>query len=128
MIRLDRQKIKQIVNYLLVGATSAVVELLLFQLLYGYFTLGVVISNVSAVLLATALNFVLNGVVTFKSSSNIYRSIVLYVILFLCNMGFTTFAIGFLVNMGIASPLAKISTQICVVIWNFFLYKKVVFK
>lgn len=119
---------KQIVAYLLVGAGTALFELLVFTILFHRLGLSVAISNVTAVVLATALNFILNGTVTFKGSSNLLRSVFLYCLLFAFNTIFSTLTIGFLVSLGVPGVVSKFFTMICIVIWNFFLYKRVVFK
>ena len=56
------------------------------------------------------------------------RSMVLYVVLLAFNIAFSTFAIGWLVGVGAEPAVAKVFTQGCVVVWNYFLYNKVVFK
>lgn len=121
------QNIRQIASYLLVGASTALVELALFQILYLFTPMGVVESNLIAVFVSTACNFALNGTVTFKTSSNMLRSVVLYVALFLFNTAFSTFTIAALVGLGVHSFIAKVCTMACIVLWNFVLYKKVVF-
>lgn len=122
-----QKTVRQIIVYLAVGGGTALLELALFELLYEVLRLDVAPSNVTAVLIATATNFILNGKVTFGGSHNIVRSVVLYMLLFLFNLCFTTWAIGALVGLGIHSAAAKIMTQICVTIWNYVLYRKVVF-
>jgi len=124
----SKNTFKQIAIYLAVGAGTALLELAIFELFYEIMHLNIVFSNVFAVLIATATNFIFNGLVTFKGSHNIMRSVFLYILLFVFNMCFTTWVIGELVKLGIHSALAKIGTQICVTIWNFILYRKVIFK
>lgn len=85
-------------------------------------------SNVAAVAVATLCNFLLNRSFTFRSGSNPIRSMVLYVALLAFNTAFSTFAIGWLVGVGAEPAVAKVLTQGCVVVWNYFLYNKVVFK
>lgn len=104
------------------------IELVLFQTFYSVLAVDVSLSNIFAVLIATAYNFLVNRTVAFKSSSNLARSIVLYTLLFLVNLTITTVAITAMVNVGVNSILAKILMQACVVCWNFVLYRKVVFK
>lgn len=118
---------RQAIAYVAVGGGTALLELVVFQGLYALSPLGVVGSNVIAVIIATICNFVLNGTTTFKTCSNWIRSAILYTLLFLFNTTFSTLTIGWLINAGAPSLMAKLSTMICIVVWNFFLYKKVVF-
>lgn len=66
---------KQGIGYLLVGCGSALIELGLFQVLYGLIGLNVSIANIVAVVCATAFNFLTNQRVTFKSALNPVQSL-----------------------------------------------------
>lgn len=103
-------------------------ELAIFQSLLLLFNVNVSISNIIAVAVSTVFNFAMNGMVTFKESSNLPRSVVLYLLLFFFNTIFSTTVITTLVNSGTPPLIAKIITMACIVLWNFILYKKVVFK
>lgn len=118
---------RQGIAYILVGGGTALLELGLFQLLFELLKLPLAVSNVSATVVATAVNFLLNRNVTFKSTSNPVRSLVLYIVLFGANMAISTFMIGTLVGLGLPSAVAKLIMQACVVVWNFVLYRKVIF-
>lgn len=122
-----RSTITQILQYLGIGVGTALLELGLFELLFEILHIDIVVSNVIAVIVATTVNFLLNGTVTFRGSSNFLRSVILYILLFLFNLFFTSTAISLLVEAGVNSAIAKVATQICVTIWNFILYRKVVF-
>lgn len=114
--------------YLVVGFSSAGIELVLFQLLYEFLGLPVEVSNVIAVVTSTTFNFVMNYNVTFKTAKNPVRSLVLYLLLFAFNTTFSTLTISALVSAGLHSMLAKLFTMACIVSWNFILYRKVIFK
>lgn len=103
-------------------------EVVLFQALFLLTPVGVAAANIIAVIVATACNFALNGTVTFKQSSNFLRSAVLYLLLFCVNTTFSTTVISIAVAGGIPSLLAKIFTMGCIVVWNYVLYKKVIFR
>jgi putative flippase GtrA len=118
---------KQGIAYVLVGGGTALLELGLFQLLFELMKLPLAVSNVSATVVATAVNFLLNRNVTFKSTSNPVRSLVLYIMLFGANMAISTLMIGVLVGLGLPSAAAKLLMQACVVVWNFVLYRKLIF-
>ena len=85
-------------------------------------------ANVTAVVVSTVFNFLVNRNVTFKSTSNPLRSLVLYLILFALNTTFSTVAISLLAAHGVYPLVAKVCTMACIVLWNFVLYKKVIFK
>jgi putative flippase GtrA len=115
-------------RYLLVGGSTALLELLLFQALFSFTALSAAVANVIAVLVATLTNFLLNRSFTFKSTSNPFKSMVLYALLFAFNVTFSSSVIQLIVDAGGISWVAKLITMVCIVSWNFFLFKKVVFK
>lgn len=120
---------QQGVRYIIVGVCCAAIELAVFQGMYTLTSIGVEASNVVAIFTSTAVNFVLGRNFTFKSTGNPVRSLVLYLILFAFNTVFTTLAMGFLVNtLGFNSVLSKMATMVCVTLWNFVLYRTVIFK
>lgn len=123
----DASILRQGVKYVLVGGGSALLELGLFQVLYEIVGLALAPSNVTATVVATAANFLLNRTVTFNSTSNPARSVALYITLFVCNTLLSTFVISALVGQGIPSAVAKVCMQCAVVVWNFVLYRKVIF-
>lgn len=101
---------------------------MLFQLLYYLAGWSVAVANVTAVATATVCNFLLNRGFTFQSTSNPVRSAVLYGVLFAFNTCFSTVVISLLVGQGIDATLAKLATMVCIVCWNYVLYRKVVFR
>ena len=123
----QKSLVRQGLSYVLVGGTSALLELGVSQLCYAFFHLDHTIANPIAAVVAMIYNFTLNRNLTFKSSSNPARSAVLYLLLWAFNLFVTTTVIGFLLNAGVHSAVAKLLTQAMVVCWNFFLFRKVIF-
>lgn len=126
--REDDRIAAQGVKYLLVGGSSAVLELVLFELLYAVAGLPVAAANVPAVLVATACNYLLHRTFTFGSTRRTGRSLVLYLVLFVANMAISTVAIAWLISLGVPSAIAKVVLQACVATWNFFIMRSVVFR
>ena len=125
---MGKERIFQSAKYLLVGGSTALLELMLFWLLCLFTADNLVLSNIIAVLTATCANFLLNGKLTFQGSSNMLRSAVLYTLLFLFNLAFSTITINALGASPIPPVVVKAFTQACIVVWNFILYRKVVFR
>lgn len=125
---MNQHSVKQILIYLAVGLSTALLEFILFELLFHFTHVGVVFSNIIAVIVATLTNFALNGKVTFKNTSNMLRSGILYLLLFIFNMVFSSTAISIAVEYGIPESVIKLTTMVCIVLWNYVLYKKLVFK
>lgn len=127
-LHLASEDIKRIARYLTVGGGTALLELVLFQVLYYLAGWDVAVANVCAVITATLCNFLLNRGFTFKSTANPVRSAVLYVILFAFNTCFSTTVIALLVAHAFNATLAKLITMACIVCWNYVMYHKVIFK
>lgn len=125
---IGKERIIQVLKYLLVGGSTALLELMLFWLLCLFTANNLVLSNIIAVITATCANFLLNGKLTFQGSSNMLRSAMLYALLFLFNLAFSTCTINALGSTAIPPVVVKALTQACIVTWNFILYRKVVFR
>lgn len=117
------------IKYLLVGGSSTVIEVVVFQLLLSLTPAGVAPSNIIALVVSTGFNFALNRNFTFRSSTNPFRSLVLYLILFAFNTLFTTVLLSILIDdLGWKAVLAKLLGIACTTLWNFVLYRTVIFK
>lgn len=127
-MKLTKEDVARIAKYLFVGGSSALLELVLFQVLYAVCGWQIAVSNVCAVVVATAYNFLHNRSWAFGQSGNPTRSVILYLLLFAFNTTFSTTAISVLVAHGAPSVAAKLFTQVCIVLWNYVLYRKVIFK
>lgn len=119
---------KQFFKYLLVGGSTAIFELMLYTFLRRVICLELSLSNVIAVVIATVLNFIINKGWAFNTVSNLPRSVMLYLILFLLNTYFSTNAIILMVKLGVLDIIAKLFTMCAITMWNFVIYRKVVFK
>lgn len=114
-------------RYLLVGGSSAALELAIFWTLSSPLDVDVRVSNVIAVLVATVCNFLMNRQWTFKASSHWVRSAVLYLTLWSLNLVFTTSVIAYADAQGLNATVVKIGTMAIITLWNFWLFRKVVF-
>jgi len=119
--------LKQGLRYVIVGTSSFALEFLLFAVLHEAASLHVVLSNVLALTGAAVYNFIMSRSWTFKSTSSLLRSVILYLLLFFWNQFFSSWVIVFLMEQGLNAMIAKIITMAIIVCWNFILYRKVVF-
>ena len=119
---------KHFVTYLIIGGTTALLELIVFQALITFLNFDVAIANVIALIASTAANFCLNGYVNFKLTSNPIKAAIKYLILFAANMTFTTFTVKFFSDLGAIPLVIKIITMAMMITWDFFLYEKVIFR
>lgn len=122
-----KSNIIQFSKYIIIGATSALCELMLFTI-FQIIGMSIFISNISSVIISTIINYLLNKFWAFKSQTRSIKSLVLYIGLFIFNITFSSQFIVILSNVGVKSIVAKFISMILITCWNFILYKKVVFK
>lgn len=127
-MNINKDMRKQFIKYILVGGSTAAFELGVFTILRRAAHMDVAPANVIAVIMSTSLNFALNRGWAFKAASNLSRSIILYLILFFFNMTFTTSAISIMVGWNVPDIFAKLITMGMVTIWNYVIYRKIIFK
>ncbi|MBP3223485.1 MAG: GtrA family protein [Actinomycetaceae bacterium] len=119
---------KQALWYLFVGGSSAVIEYVLFLCIFHLFDVSLLIANGVAVVTATVYNYILSSQVTFRGARHPVWSLISYLVLWVVNFFLSTYMISLMLLIGIPSWIAKGGMQVCVAVWNFFLYKFVVFR
>ncbi len=125
----DRERVIQFAKYLAIGGGTYLLEVALYALFYYQVHLSAPLAKFPANALSAAINFTLNGKLAFRGVSNLPRAIVLYICLYLLNLVFQMAAISLLVDhWNVPALAANIVTQTCVVIWNFILYRQVIFR
>lgn len=122
-----RKTLGQLVKYGSVSFTQTFVELGAFAVFRMFF--GFSVANVIAIVCSATYQFFMNRNLTFKSSSNIVRSGVLFVLMWCWNLAFSTGVIALLSgDFGWDQNLAKFLTMGCQAVWGFLLSKHVIFK
>lgn len=118
----------QVVGYFGVSATQTVLEFAVFTVLHLVHLPDPIPSALSIVCSGT-YNFAMNRNLTFKSTSNLPRSVVLFVLLYLWNFVFLQLMLGVLPgNFGWDPLVVKLFTMACQGVWGFLLSKFVIFR
>ena len=87
------------------------------------------IANAVAIVLSASYNFLMNRNVTFKSSSNFTRSVILFITLWAWNYLFGSTMLTWLPqNLGWNAILVKFLTMGCQFAWGYPLCKHVIFR
>ncbi len=115
-------------RYLLVGFSSAALELAIFAILFNLLSIDVRLANIIALLCSTLFNYIMSSRWTFKVQGFKTRSIVYYLLLFFFNQVFSTLMIVWLIELSWAPIVAKLFTMACIVTWNFIIYRTVIFR
>jgi putative flippase GtrA len=100
----------------------------IFIVLDALLGVDVRIATMISLACSTVFNFFMSRAYTFRAVSSLARSLILYLLLFVFNQAFSAFAIVWLIDTGLPSIAAKIVTMGCIVLWNFILYRRVVFR
>ena len=127
----DKEQRNQFIRYVCVGGSSFLMELALFWVLSRVFerhSYGVVIANALAITFAFWFCFLLNRIWSFKSNARVGKQLLYYALLFAFNLAFSSTVIWvFDEFFGINPMIIKVLVMGCIVLWNFVLYRKVIY-
>lgn len=118
------QSLREVFSYFLVSFSQTFVEFGAFALLQ-ILALPAPIPSAGSIIVSGSWNFMLNRNITFKSTSNYARSVILFVLLYCWNFIFLNLMLGILPW---DPMLIKLFTMACQGIWGFLLCKFVIFK
>jgi putative flippase GtrA len=120
---------RQFFRYLLVGGSSFLLEYGAFYILLTIYQVNYLIANSIVYSILAVIGFVLNRLWTFRSKKQVTRQIVLYLGLLIFNFLASNVMLYILSGQLQISPLwAKIAVMVIVVLWNFVIYKKVIYR
>ena len=120
---------RQFYRYLLVGGSSFLLEYGLFYILLELHNVNYLIANSIVYSTVSAINFALNRLWTFRSTNNLSLQISLYLSLLMFNFIASNVLLYILTGQLLIPPLwSKFCVMVMVVLWNFVLYKKVIYR
>jgi putative flippase GtrA len=119
---------RQFCRYLLVGGFSFLLEYGAFYLLLEFYDVNYLVANSIVFITVTAINFALNRLWAFRSKKNLRRQISLYLSLLMFNFIASNLMLYILTGQLTIPPLwSKIGVMVMVVLWNFVIYKKIIY-
>jgi len=119
----------QFIKYIASGLLSAAAEYSLLIILTEYAGLWYLISNSIGYITGFWLSFLLNRFWSFKSRENFLKQLMLYSILFVINFILTNALMYLLTSyFGILYMVSKIFVMGAVVMWNFIIFKKIIYR
>ena len=123
------EMIGQAIRYLITGFSSAAIEFSLLILCKDVLSLTVVISNSIALTIVFWFNYLMNRKWSFKSTTSLKKQLPMYLALFVFNLAASDFIMHLLTSrLSLYYLLAKVFAIAAVMTWNFFLYRKVIYK
>lgn len=123
-------KYKEVLNYIIFGVLTTVVNWIVFQLCIEIFSMNWSIANVIAWIFAVIFAYVTNRIIVFQSSSpHVIKELLLFVQFRLISLILEMLIMFVLIEMISFEPFAsKIVTSVVVVIANYIFSKAVIFR
>lgn len=123
---------KHFKKYLVAGFTAFFVDFFIFRTMYITFSLDLKLSTFCGIIAGFITSFLLQKFWSFKGSQSKKAShqLIIYAFLTIINTAFTEIVIKEAENLGIkhGAELGKIFATGIIVIWNYIIFKLVVFK
>ncbi len=119
----------RIAKYLIVGASSVLVEYIIFVTLHYVFKLNIPIANVIGFSGGFIYSFFMNRGVVFTEGKDgsARKQIVIYLVLALFNLMISTLLVTY-ISRYIPAYITKILVSGFIAVYNYILYRKVIFK
>lgn len=129
----EYQKYKEIINYIVFGGLTTVVNVIVYFIFSRLFNVNEMISNEIAWILSVLFAYVTNKIFVFESKTKNIKQIIKEIISFFgCRLLSGGIDIGLFALMikrlGINDGISKIITQILVIIINYVFSKLIIFR
>lgn len=116
-------------RYLITGSISFIIEYSLFYVLYVILDVWYLLANTIVYIIAFWFGFLMYKFWAFKVKGNTKRQLILYLILFAFNIFAVTGMMYLFSDIAGISPLiSKVMVMFVIVMWNFTIYRKVIYK
>lgn len=126
---IGEKSIGQFVRYLVVGFSTFFLEYFLFFMLFRVIGLDDLIANSISITIVFWFNFLMNRFWSFKSKERLLKQVLQYAVLFVFNITFSNVFMYVMSDfVGISPLISKVLVMGLIVMWNFVLYKKVIYR
>jgi putative flippase GtrA len=122
---------KPVVRYVVVGVSSLAVDYSILLVLFHIFGVNVAIASIIAMVCGLVVNFMLNKLWSFKAEGGAKQSVkqaVLYGTLVVINLAFTSWFASYMLTFHIGPEISKLVSTATITLWNYALYKVLIFK
>lgn len=121
----------EIIKFIIVGGISFLLDYVVFLLLYSAGNVDVRVSGMVSFALAFIVSFFLQKQWTFhhqKQSKQLQVQLIATIALAICNLFIAAFITKLLIDSGLPASLARPLVFGGIMLWNFTIYKKVIFR
>ena len=124
---------RHIFAYIASGVGAVIVDYTTFITAYYVFRLPVALAAPAGLTVGFIASFLLNKLWTFKRKTRSTKKetttqVMLYFLLFLLNNLFTIYFIKLLFSLGVSVAIGKLMSTGMITLWNYILYKKIIFR
>lgn len=125
----DKKNQTQFIRYLISGFTAFGTEYMLFAFLYSRANVSSGLSNFLAMGAGFTISFTLNRKWSFRSREKLPKQLLMFAALFAVNLFISNNVIHIFSNSIALSPLlSKLIVMCAIVIWNFIIYRKIIYR
>lgn len=123
----------RLIRYGIFGGLSYLIDISSFLILYNIFHTALFLATSISFTLGLLFSFATNKLFVFEATKQeahhtTTRQAILYGALVVFNMLFTYIFVKVLLEAHVASAIAKTLSTACITLWNFFIYKRIIFK
>lgn len=127
------KKKKRLVTYIICGISAVFADYFTFLLLHYIAGLSIEVAAPIGLVVGLVVSFVMNRSLTFSDqvSKGVRRTtlqVALYAVLFLVNNIITVYSINLLITVGVSAAVGKLFVSALITLWNYALYKSIIFK
>jgi putative flippase GtrA len=124
---LTENSLKQLIKYIVTGLLAFVTEYAVFTLLLA--PLSIFIANSVGMFVGFWISFLLNRYWSFQSRDKFFSQLLRYSSLFIINLIISNLLLKVFSDiLNIYPEISKLIIMCLVVFWNFFLFKKIIYK
>jgi putative flippase GtrA len=119
-----------LIRFILGGGTTVGFEYLTFYLLYVNVGLNLLVANSLSFVVGLGISFLFNRLWAFKQETykrRAHHQIALYIILATTNLVLNNAIVDGLQYVGIDPRIGKIIAILLIAVWNFVIYRKIIF-
>lgn len=125
--------LRQLAKYFITGGSTVAADYGTFALLYSVVSAPLFVATTGSLVAGLTVSFTLNRIWVFGARKERAHKaapiqMALYITLFLFNTGFTYLFIKLLTDNGLNAYAAKFLSILIIMVWNFVIYKKIIFR
>lgn len=122
-------KYKVFIKYIVVAVISFLIDISLFTMFNTLIGIKIILATITARIISSFINFLLNKKKVFKSDSNKYIAFIKYYGLVIIQMLVSAFMVNYIYNnISINATLIKIPVEGCIFVVNYFVQKYLIFR